>query len=166
MSAPPSGRGSCWPRRWAAPGRGERPGRAIIQTYLPDHPVDRGGRGGGRPAVRGGGARPAPAVRVAAVRPARSSSPRRWRTAPQAEAVARRLAERLRERAAREGRRVAVLGPVPAYVARRGGRWRFHVVLRGDDPMALLGADPGMPVERGRGPGEPPVGRSPCILRA
>jgi hypothetical protein len=34
---------------------------------------------------------------------------------------------------------------VPAYVARRAGRWRFHVVLRGPDPVALLGADPGSP---------------------
>ena len=30
-----------------------------------------------------------------------------------------------------------------AYVARRGGRWRFHVVLRGRDPAAVLGGDPG-----------------------
>ena len=44
-----------------------------------------------------------------------------------------------------QGRAVAVLGPVPAYVARRGGRWRFHVVLRGEDPVGLLGGDPGMP---------------------
>jgi hypothetical protein len=34
---------------------------------------------------------------------------------------------------------------VPAYVARRAGRWRFHVVLRGPDPVAPLGADPGSP---------------------
>jgi primosomal protein N' (replication factor Y) len=40
---------------------------------------------------------------------------------------------------------VAVLGPLPAYVARRGGRWRFHLVLRGADPMALLRGDPGAP---------------------
>jgi hypothetical protein len=30
-------------------------------------------------------------------------------------------------------------------VARRGGRWRFHVVLRGPDPVVLLGGDPGAP---------------------
>ena len=40
---------------------------------------------------------------------------------------------------------MAVLGPVPAYVARRGGRWRFHVVLRGRDPRSILGEDPGQP---------------------
>jgi len=30
-------------------------------------------------------------------------------------------------------------------VARRGGRWRFHVVLRGKEPLAVLGGDPGQP---------------------
>ena len=28
---------------------------------------------------------------------------------------------------------------------RRAGRWRFHVVLRGRDPLAVLGGDPGLP---------------------
>ena len=55
------------------------------------------------------------------------------------------MAARLRQRARDVGSQVAVLGPVPAYVARRGGRWRFHVVLRGPDPLALLGGDPGAP---------------------
>jgi primosomal protein N' len=51
----------------------------------------------------------------------------------------------LRERAAEQDARVSVLGPVPAYIARRGGRWRFHVVLRGSDPATVLGGDPGAP---------------------
>jgi primosomal protein N' len=55
------------------------------------------------------------------------------------------MAARLRARVAEREARVAVLGPVPAYIARRGGRWRFHVVLRGSDPLALLGGDPGAP---------------------
>ena len=55
------------------------------------------------------------------------------------------MAGRLRERARATGSAVAVLGPVPAYVARRGGRWRFHVVIRGPDPRALLAEDPGPP---------------------
>ena len=38
-----------------------------------------------------------------------------------------------------------VAGPAPAYVARRNDRWRFNVVLRGDDPRAVLGEDPGPP---------------------
>jgi len=36
-------------------------------------------------------------------------------------------------------------GPLPAYIARRAGRWRFHVVLRGQRPMDVLGGDPGAP---------------------
>jgi primosomal protein N' len=55
------------------------------------------------------------------------------------------MVERLRARAEELGARVTVLGPVPAYIARRGGRWRFHVVLRGPDPRAVLEHDPGAP---------------------
>ena len=33
---------------------------------------------------------------------------------------------------------VEVLGPVPAYPARLRGRFRWHIVLRGADPRALL----------------------------
>jgi primosomal protein N' len=53
------------------------------------------------------------------------------------------MADRLRARAAAHG--VAVMGPAPAYIARRNDRWRFHLVLRGDDPLAVLGLDPGPP---------------------
>jgi len=125
-------------------GRGARPGRALIQTYLPDHPAI--------VAVAEGDARPF--VEAELDRRRRFGSPPFGRLVKltaatedraEAESVARRLAEELRERAVVQGRRVSVLGPVPAYVARRAGRWRFHVVLRGDDPLGLLGGDPGMP---------------------
>jgi primosomal protein N' len=62
-----------------------------------------------------------------------------------AEAAARSLVGELRERAGSEGRQVQVSGPAPAFVARRGERWRFNVVLRGDDPVGLLGDPPGPP---------------------
>ncbi len=55
------------------------------------------------------------------------------------------MARMLRDRATATGSNVDVLGPLPAYVARRADRWRFHVVLRGDRPMDVLGADPGVP---------------------
>ena len=55
------------------------------------------------------------------------------------------MARRLGERSADLGAGVEVLGPVPAYVARRAGKWRFHVVLRGPDPLSVLGGDPGVP---------------------
>jgi primosomal protein N' (replication factor Y) len=53
------------------------------------------------------------------------------------------MAERLRERAV--GRDTAVIGPAPAYIARRNDRWRYHVILRGADPVGVLGGDPGQP---------------------
>jgi primosomal protein N' (replication factor Y) len=125
-------------------GRGERRGRAIVQTYLPDHPVIR--------AVATGDARPFIAAELD--RRNRFGSPPFGQliklTAADADrdaalATARTFAAELRERAAASGASVEVLGPVPAYVARRGGRWRFHVVLRGRDPAAVLGGDPGRP---------------------
>src|SRR5206468_644327 len=56
-----------------------------------------------------------------------------------AEAEAEAMAERLRSRAAELAVNVAVIGPAPAYIARRAERWRWNVVLRGPDPVALLG---------------------------
>ena len=31
-----------------------------------------------------------------------------------------------------------ILGPSPAFVPRLRGRWRWNVILRGSDPLALL----------------------------
>jgi primosomal protein N' (replication factor Y) len=125
-------------------GRGDRPGRAIVQTYLPEHPavlaaarhdsatlyvaeLDRRRLVRSPPFGR--------LIKVTVGRPEREA----------AEHDALAMAGRLRERAAELGSAVEVLGPVPAYVARRAGNWRFHVVLRGDDPRAVLGGDPGAP---------------------
>jgi primosomal protein N' (replication factor Y) len=55
-----------------------------------------------------------------------------------AERAAVAMADDLRHRAADRGLPVAVIGPAPAYVARRSDRWRWNVVLRGEDPVALL----------------------------
>jgi primosomal protein N' len=55
------------------------------------------------------------------------------------------MAASLRGKAQSAKSDVEVLGPVPAYIVRRAGKWRFHVVLRGSDPLALLGGDPGVP---------------------
>jgi primosomal protein N' len=38
-----------------------------------------------------------------------------------------------------------VIGPAPAYIARRNDRWRYHLILRGDDPVGVLDGDPGPP---------------------
>jgi primosomal protein N' (replication factor Y) len=65
------------------------------------------------------------------------------RDAAEQEGIA--LADRLRAAAVERGLAVQVAGPAPAYVARRGDRWRFNVVLRGAEPIALLDPVPGAP---------------------
>ena len=129
-------------------GRGERPGRAIIQTYQPEHPA----------ILAVAGADPS------AFYTAELASRRTFGLPPfgrlikltvaledreAAEAEAVRMGGTLRQLAAAESggadgaAAVEVLGPVPAYVARRAGRWRFHLVLRGADPSRVLARDPG-----------------------
>jgi primosomal protein N' (replication factor Y) len=130
-------------------GRGERPGLAIIQTYQPDHPAIR--------AVASADA--------AAFYDAELEVRRRFGSPPfgrlikltvglpdqrAAEREAGAMADRLREAASSaaampDGPQVAVLGPAPAYIARRAGRWRWNVVLRGDRPLELLEPPPGAP---------------------
>jgi primosomal protein N' (replication factor Y) len=126
-------------------GRGAQAGRAIIQTYQPGHPA------------------------IVAVAESRADAfydaelelRRRFGSPPyggllkltvalpdrdDAEAAGRELVARLRERAAAApARRTQVSGPAPAFIARRGDRWRFNVVVRGDDPVAVLGEPPGAP---------------------
>jgi primosomal protein N' (replication factor Y) len=125
-------------------GRGERPGRAIIQTYLPDHPVI--------VAVATGSSEAFYEAELDARR--RFSSPpfgelvKLTAALPderQAETEAERFADELRDRAKVSGSLVEVIGPARAYIARRAGRWRWNVVLRGDHPVALLEGGVGAP---------------------
>ncbi len=118
-------------------GRGDRPGRAIIQSYQPDHP-----------AIRAVAEDDASAFYDAELELRRRFGSPPFgrlvkltvgltdRSAAEAEAMA--MAVRLRERAVERGSLVAVIGPAPAYIARRAERWRWNVVLRGEDPVALL----------------------------
>jgi primosomal protein N' (replication factor Y) len=63
-----------------------------------------------------------------------------------AEKEAGAMADRLRLAAERATRATAeILGPAPAYIARRAGRWRWNVVLRGERPLDLLDPPPGAP---------------------
>lgn len=130
-------------------GRGERPGRAILQTYQPGHPAI--------VAVATGDA--------AAFYDAELDLRRRFGSPPfgsvikltvavpdraEAERLGAEMADRLRVRTGRTAEAggagpVSVAGPAPAYVARRNDRWRYHVVLRAPDPLAVLGEDPGPP---------------------
>jgi primosomal protein N' (replication factor Y) len=118
-------------------GRGERPGLAIIQSYQPDHPAIQ--------AVAD--ADPTAFYDVELELRRRFGSPPFGRLVKltvgltdreAAERDAAAMAERLRARAAERGARISVVGPAPAYIARRADRWRWNVVLRGDDPAALL----------------------------
>ncbi len=123
-------------------GRGERPGRAFLQTYQPEHPAI--------VAVASGDADPFYAEELALRR--RFGSPPFGeiikltialadRAAAEREGAA--MADRLRARGSELGTSVA--GPAPAYIARRNDRWRYNVVLRGAAPRAVLGEDPGPP---------------------
>jgi primosomal protein N' (replication factor Y) len=125
-------------------GRGDRAGRAFIQTYRPEHRAVRAvverdpdtfydeelslrERFGSPPFGR--------LVKLTVGLPEREAAER--------EALA--MAGALRERAGALGSSTQVVGPAPAYVARRADRWRFNVVLRGTDPLVLLDPVPGAP---------------------
>ncbi|HKG56335.1 MAG TPA: primosomal protein N' [Candidatus Limnocylindrales bacterium] len=118
-------------------GRGARRGTAIVQTYQPDHPAIR--------AVAQGDA--------ASFYDSELDLRRQFGSPPfgrlvkltvglvdrdAAEAAARAMADRLRGVATERRIPVAVVGPAPAYIARRADRWRWNVVLRGSDPVRLL----------------------------
>jgi len=118
-------------------GRGDRSGLAIIQTYQPEHAAIR--------AVADDDGNAFYDSELALRR--RFGSPPFGRLVKltvgivdrdAAEREAGAMAERLRERARERRLDVAILGPAPAYIARRADRWRWNLVLRGADPAALL----------------------------
>ena len=125
-------------------GRGGRPGIAYIQTYRPDHR-----------AITAVASRDAAAFydEELALRERFGSPPfgrlvkltvgMPERTA--AEKAATALADQLRARAQRDAPSVQVAGPAPAFIARRAEKWRYHVILRGPDPLVLLDPPPGAP---------------------
>jgi primosomal protein N' (replication factor Y) len=125
-------------------GRGGRPGVAIVQTYRPEHRAIRA-------VVEGDAA--AFYDEELALRERFGSPPfgrlvkltvgLEDRAAAEREAFT--MAERLRARAVTLGVAVQVVGPAPAYVARRADRWRYHVILRGAEPARLLDPPPGSP---------------------
>ncbi len=125
-------------------GRGERPGRAVLQTYQPMHPAIRAVETADPAAFydaeltlrRRFGSPPfGRLVKLTVALPDRDA----------AEAAGAAFADRLRIRALEINVQVDVFGPAPAYIARRADRWRFNVVLRGEDPLLVLGDPPGLP---------------------
>jgi len=123
-------------------GRGDRPGHAVLQTYQPEHPVIRAVADGDAEAFyaseldlrrRFGSPPYGSLLKLTVALPDRTAAEREGEA----------MAERLRQRAA--GRGTVVIGPAPAYIARRNDRWRYHVIVRGEDPVGVLGGDPGPP---------------------
>ncbi len=125
-------------------GRGDRPGIAFIQTYRPEHRAIRA-------VVERDAARfydEELALRERFGSPPFGRLVKLTVGLPERDAVEREataMADRLRARARDTGAAVQVAGPAPAYVARRAERWRYHVVLRGADPIVLLDPPPGAP---------------------
>ncbi len=119
-------------------GRGIAPGRVIVQTFLPDHYA----------------IQTAAAQEYEAFYQRELSFRRAHRYPPLGqlirlffghtdEAASRQEAHRMAatlKRLAREWgiNRVDVIGPAPAYPARLRGVWRWHLLLRGNNPRLLL----------------------------
>ena len=118
-------------------GRGERPGRVIIQTYTPDHyAIDAASRYDFEGFV---GAELE--SRRSAAYPPYNRLVRLLLTHPNprfAREDAMRLQRVLAHRRAELGSDSTIVGPSPAYVERVRGRWRWQLLLRGRDPSELV----------------------------
>jgi primosomal protein N' (replication factor Y) len=117
-------------------GRGERPGRVILQTYQPDHPAVHFARthdylGFLHSEMRARRELSYPpfsrlvAVRIDAVDEGKAAQ------------VAETLAKLARAQSEASGGRVEVLGPAPAPIARLRGRHRYRFMLKAADRRAL-----------------------------
>jgi primosomal protein N' (replication factor Y) len=116
-------------------GRGAHPGRVLIQTRFPEHPLLQTLVRGGYPSF----ARAALAERRQAGLPPYSHQVLVRAEAVQ-ETLARELLEQLREQALQlltGDSGVAVWGPVPAPMERRAGRYRAHLLLQSPRRMPL-----------------------------
>jgi primosomal protein N' (replication factor Y) len=121
-------------------GRGERPGRVIIQTYSPNHyAIQAAARHDYEAmyreeiALRRKVGYP-PFGRLARLLYAHTNA---HRAAEEAHRLARELLHE-RDRLGIPG--VQVIGPAPAFMEKRAGRWRWHLLLRASDPAEILAA--------------------------
>lgn len=118
-------------------GRGERPGRVIIQTYTPDHyAIDAASRYD----YEGFVTRELESRHSQGYPPFRrlvlltlSHANERW-----ARDEAHRMQKALLHRRTQLGAAIDVIGPAPAYVPRLRGRWRWRILLKGDEPASLV----------------------------
>lgn len=118
-------------------GRGERPGRVIIQTYTPDHyAVDAASRydyeGFAGLELEYRERLEYPPYRRLVRLTLAHSNPRTARD------EAMRLQRALTHRRSEMGSETEITGPAPAYVQRLRGRWRWQMLLRGRDPSDLV----------------------------
>jgi len=121
-------------------GRGQAEGQAILQTYHPEHP-----------AIRAAAAHDYRAFYETELRHRRQLGYPPFRRlvrlvyrATSTERVERetaRLAGRLRRDAERRAAAVEVVGPTPCFFTRRQGMTRWQILLRGDEPAALVPDD-------------------------
>jgi len=119
-------------------GRGERGGRVIIQTYTPHHFAIRAAAAHDYQAMYEAEADfrqrlgYPPFGRLVRLTYAHTGAAY---SQGQAAAMARRLRKLREERGIPN---IDILGPAPAFVSRLRGRWRWNIVLRGEDPSALV----------------------------
>lgn len=119
-------------------GRSSLGGKAILQTFQPQHYVIRAAAGHDfegfwqQELENRRQLKYPPFYRLARLE-------FRHRQAGEAEAAARRMAERLQFWIAQEERRAtSLIGPVPCFFSRMKGEYRWQIVVRGPDPAGLL----------------------------
>lgn len=117
-------------------GRGEKGGRVLVQTFSPEHPAiafalrhDFEGFAAGELAVREKFAYPPLSALVRLVI--------RGTLEKTAEAFAEQIADRVRAAAEKRTLDARVLGPAPAPIAKMHGKFRFHILIQGQDRAGL-----------------------------
>jgi primosomal protein N' (replication factor Y) len=118
-------------------GRGERPGRVVLQTYQPDHyAIDAAARYD----YEGFAERELDARRRMAYPPYARLVRLVFQHANSrfAREEAMRVRNALEQRRLETGAGDDIIGPSPAYVPRLRGRWRWQMIIRGRDPAALI----------------------------
>jgi primosomal protein N' (replication factor Y) len=114
-------------------GRAQRPGRVVLQTRHPDHPLLVRLRRQGYPAF----AASALEERRQAALPPFSHQALMRAESPDQEAAGSLLRRAAQEASDLAGPEVTILGPVPAPMERRGGRYRAHLLVQSDSRPAL-----------------------------
>lgn len=118
-------------------GRSARGGKVILQTFQPQHYVI---QCASRHDVDGFYARELQERRRLGYSPFAHLARLEYRHTDvhKAEAEAQRLAERIRAEIYERQLALDLIGPAPCFFAKLGGQYRWQIILRGPDPLALL----------------------------